>query len=115
MQTRSEDSLLYHANIINDMCMCRREVGEAVSYLEDRIQRHEDEQMSQPSRRSSRSVSSAGSQRAQADAARAELQFLEEESVLKKEALEIETNIETIKTERARQYIEEQRRIHLQP
>ena len=119
--------------------MCRREVGEAVSYLDDRIQRHEDEQMSQPSRRSSRSVSSAGSQRAQADAARAELQFLEEESVLKKEALEIETrlrrvsllkqaamadakadalgsvNIETIKTERARQYIEEQRRIHLQP
>ena len=70
VQTRS---LLYHANIINDLCMCRREVGEAVSYLDDRIQRHEDEQMSQPSRRSSRSVSSAGSQRAQADAARAEL------------------------------------------
>ena len=47
--------------------------------------------MSQPSRRSSRSVSSAGSQRTQADAARAELQVLEEESVLKEEALAIET------------------------
>ena len=67
------------------------------------------------------------------------MQFLEEESVLKKEALEIETRVlrvallkqaamadakadalgsvnnETIKTERARQYIEEQRRIHFQP
>ena len=95
--------------------------------------------MSQPSRRSFRSVSSAGSQRAQADAARAELQFLEEESVLKREALEIETrlrrvsllkqaamadakadalgsvNNKTIKTERARQYTDEQKRINLQP
>ena len=71
--------------------MCKREVGDAVSYLDDLIQRNEDEQMSQLSRRSSRSVSSAGSQRAHADAARAELQFLEEESVLKKEALEIES------------------------
>ena len=172
VQTRSEDSLLYHANVTDDLCMCKREVGDAVSYLDDLIQRNEDEQMSQLSRRSSRSVSSAGSQRAHADAARAELQFLEEESVLKKEALEIESirkkealeiesirkkealeiesirkkealyvetrlqrvsllkqaamadamadalgsvNIETIQTERARQYIEEQRRIHLQP
>ena len=72
MQTRSEDSLLYHANITDDLCMCRREVGDAVSYLDDLIQRHKDDQMSQPSRRSSRSVSSA-----QANAARAELQFLE--------------------------------------
>ena len=84
MQTRSEDSLLYHANITDDLCMCRREVGDAVSYLDDLIQRHKDEQMSQPSRRSSRSVSSAGSQRAQADDARAELQFPEEESVLRR-------------------------------
>ena len=84
VQTRSEDSLLYHANVNDDLCMCKREVGDAVSYLDDLIQRNEDEQMSQPSRRSSRSVSSAGSQRAHADAARAELQFLEEESVLKK-------------------------------
>ena len=82
VQTRSEDSLLYHANITDDLCMCRRELGDAVSYLDDLIQRQEDEQMSQPSRRSSRSVSSAGSQRAQAHAARAELQFLEEEYVL---------------------------------
>ena len=87
VQTRSEDSLLYHANVTDDLCMCKREVGDAVSYLDDLIQRNEDEQMSQLSRRSSRSVSSAGSQRAHADAARAELQFLEEESVLKKEAL----------------------------
>ena len=150
VQTRSEDSLLYHANVTDDLCMCKREVGDAVSYLDDLIQRNEDEQMAQLSRRSSRSVSSAGSQRAHSDAARAELQFLEEESVLKKEALEIESirkkealyvetrlqrvsllkqaamadamadalgsvNIETIQTERARQYIEEQRRIHLQP
>ena len=54
VQTRSEDSLLYHANITDDLCMCRREVGDSVSYLDDLIQRHEDEQMSQPSRRSSR-------------------------------------------------------------
>ena len=96
MQTRSEDSLLYHANITDDLCMCRREVGGAVSYLDDLIQRHEDEQMSQPSRRSSCSVSSAGSQRAKADAARVELQFLEEESVLKREALEIETRLRRV-------------------
>ena len=87
MQTRSEDSLLYHANGTDDLCMCKREVGDAVCYLDDLIQRNEDEQMSQLSRCSSRSVSSAGSQRAHADAARAELQFLEEESVLKNEAL----------------------------
>ena len=67
---------MYHANITDDLCMCRHEVGDAVSYLDDLIQQHEDEQMSQPSRKSSRSVSSAGSQRAQADAARTELQFL---------------------------------------
>ena len=150
MQTRSEDSLLYHANVTDDLCMCKREVGDAVSYLDDLIQRHGGEQMSQPNKRSFRSVSSAGSQRAHADAARAELRLLEEESVLKKESLEIEyvrkkealgietrlrrvsllkqaatadvmadalgsVNIETIQTERARQYIEEQRRIHLQP
>ena len=53
VQTLSEESVLYHANITNDLYMCRREVGEAVSYLDDRIQRYEDEQMSQPSRRSS--------------------------------------------------------------
>ena len=96
MQTRSEDSLLYHANITDDLCLCRCEVGDVVSYLDDLIQQHEDEQMYQPSRRSSRSVSSAGAQHAQVDAARAEFQFLEEDSALKREALEIETRLRRV-------------------
>ena len=43
VQARGEDSLLHHANITDDLCLCRPEVGDAVSYLNDLIQRHEDE------------------------------------------------------------------------